>query len=100
MGFVSIDNIGLEMRSLNIDLQSPPFWWAPGWCLTPMRLSRMYSLRLKRVTPSRVSSSIWTGFTLPRMAPAEIRMAAVQKSALTMLGRRGEHGNRAGSAGG
>lgn len=50
----------------------------------------MYSLRLKRVTPSRVSSSVWTGFTLPRTAPAEIRTAAVQKSALTMLGRRGK----------
>lgn len=28
------------------------------------------------------------GFTLPRTAPVEMRMAAVQKSALTMLGRR------------
>lgn len=55
-----------------------------------MRLSRMYSLRVKRMTPIRVSSSIWTGFTLPRTAPVEIRMAAVQKSALTMLGRRGK----------
>lgn len=50
----------------------------------------MYSLRVHTVTSSRASSSIWTGFTLPRTAPVEIRTAAVQKSALTMLGRRGK----------
>lgn len=58
--------------------------------LTPMRLSRMNSLQAKRGTSSRVISSIWMGFTLPRTAPDEMRTAAVQKSALTMLGRRGK----------
>lgn len=51
-------------------------------------LRRIYSLQAKRGTSSRAISSIWMGFTLPRTAPVEMRMAAVQKSALTMLGRR------------